>query len=290
MGLVPIVNLLNPICFAPTTSLTGKRKSRSGLRCIRFESELMNKKTKRIGIEEWPAGNGLLDRVQGKDQTALMRYCEVVELRFGQILYQPGDPLTHVYFPLSGMVSLIAVMQDGRAIETMTIGREGVVATSASGYVDPAFSRFMVQVPGMAVRATAQGFEDMVDASVGFCSAVSRYREVLLRTTLQIVACNAVHSVRQRCARWILVTHDRSGSDLLPLTQASLAEMLGVKRNAISIVTRDLRRVGAIDNKRGRIEVVNREALSLVACECYDLVHREISRLLTDKPSPECSD
>ena len=267
-----------------------KRKSRSGLRRIRFESELMKKKTKRIGIEEWPAGNGLLDRVQGKDQTALMHYCEVVELRFGQILYQPGDPLTHVYFPLSVMVSLIAVMQDGRAIETMTIGREGVVATSASGYVDPAFSRFMVQVPGMAVRATAQGFEDMVDASVGFCSAVSRYREVLLRTTLQIVACNAVHSVRQRCARWILVTHDRSGSDLLPLTQASLAEMLGVKRNAISIVTRDLRRVGAIDNKRGRIEVVNREALSLVACECYDLVHREISRLLTDKPSPECSD
>ena len=241
-------------------------------------------------LAKWPSGNGLLDRVPPHEQTPLMPYCEIVDLRAGEILYQPGDPLTHVYFPLSGMVSLIAVMKDGRAVETMTIGREGVVATSASGYVDPAFSRFMVQVPGTAVRATAQGFEDMIDASVGLCSAVSRYREVLLRTTLQIVACNAVHSVRQRCARWILTTHDRSGSDLLPLTQASLAEMLGVKRNAVSMVTRELRRLRIIENKRGLLEVVDREALNAIACECYGLVHQELGRLLTDGPSPECDD
>ena len=114
------------------------------------------------------------------------------------------------------------------------------MATSASGYVDPAFTRYLVQVPGTAVRVTAQGFEDMIDASVGLCSAVSRYREVLLRTTLQIVACNAIHTVRQRSARWILTTHDRSGSDLLPLTHSALAEMLGVKRNAINITIREL--------------------------------------------------
>ncbi len=239
---------------------------------------------------EWPAGNGLLERVPPHEQASLVPYCEIVELRAGQVLYQPGDLLTHVYFPLSGMVSLIAVMRDGRAVETMTIGREGVVATSASGYVDPAFSRFMVQVPGTAVRATAQGFEDMINASVGLCSAVSRYREVLLRTTLQIVACNAVHSVRQRCARWILTTHDRSGSDLLPLTQASLAEMLGVKRNAVSMVTRELRRLGIIENKRGLLEVVDRDALTGIACECYGLVHQELGRLLTDGISPECDD
>ncbi len=250
----------------------------------------MNIKNASIAIAAWPGGNGLLDRVPPHEQTALKPYFETVALRAGEILYQPGDPLTHVYFPLSGMVSLIAVMKDGRAVETMTIGREGVVATSASGYVDPAFSRFVVQVPGTAVRASAQGFEDMIDASVGLCSAVSRYREVLLRTTLQIVACNAVHSVRQRCARWILITHGRSGSDLLPLTQASLAEMLGVKRNAVSIVTRELRRLGVIENKRGLIEVVDREALNTIACECYGLVHKELGRLLTDGPSPECDD
>ena len=257
---------------------------------LSFKYELMDIRMAGVRMANWPTGNGLLGRVPVHEQASLMPYCEIVELRAGDILYQPGEPLTHVYFPLSGMVSLIAVMEDGRAVETMTIGREGVVATSASGYVDPAFSRFLVQVPGTAFRATAQGFEDMIDASVGLCSAVSRYREVLLRTTLQIVACNAVHSVRQRCARWILTTHDRSGSDLLPLTQASLAEMLGVKRNAVSIVTRELRRLGIIENKRGLIELVDRHALNDIACECYGLVHRELGRLLTDGPSPECDD
>lgn len=241
-------------------------------------------------LEIWPTGNGLLDRVARDDQVKLLQYCELVELPAGTVLYEPGAPLTHVYFLQSGMVSLIAVMQDGRSVETMTIGREGVIATSASGYVDPAFSRFLVQVPGTAVRTTAQGFEDMVDSSIALCSAVSRYREVLLRTTLQIVACNAIHTVRQRCARWILTTHDRSGVDLLPLTQASLAEMLGVKRNAISIVTRDLRRLGLIRNTRGLIEVAHRHDLERVACECYGLVHRELARILTDGPSPECYD
>ncbi|WP_242140988.1 Crp/Fnr family transcriptional regulator [Sphingomonas sp. TREG-RG-20F-R18-01] len=241
-------------------------------------------------LQLWPAGNGLLDRVSPHDQAKLLDVCELVDLRAGTVLYEPGAPLTHVYFLLSGMVSLIAVMKDGRSVETMTIGREGVIATSASGYVDPAFSRFLVQVPGTAVRTTAQGFEDMVDGSVGLCSAVSRYREVLLRTTLQIVACNAIHTVRQRCARWILTTHDRSGVDLLPLTQASLAEMLGVKRNSISIVTRDLRQLGFIQNTRGMIEVEDRNALEGVACECYELVHQELARILTDDPSPECND
>ena len=241
-------------------------------------------------IAKWPSGNDILDRIPSHEQALLLPYCEIVELRDGEILYQPDDPLTHVYFPLSVMVFLIAVMKDGRAVETMTIGREGVVATSASGYVDRAFSRFMVWVPGTAVRATAQRFEDMIDASVGLCSAVSRYRKVLLRTTLQIVACNAVHSVRQRCARWILTIHDRSGSDLLPLTQVSLAEMLGVKRNAVSIVTRDLRRLEIIENKRNLLEVVDRGALGGVACDCYGLVHQELGRLLTDGPNPECDD
>ena len=243
-----------------------------------------------MALEEWPSTNGLLERVPAHEQATLMPFCEVVELRVAEILYEPGDPLTHVYFPLSGMISLVAVMHDGRAVETMTIGREGVVATSASGYVDPAFTRFLVQVPGTAIRVRAQGFEDMIDASVGLCSAVSRYREVLLRTTLQIVACNAIHSVRQRCARWILTTHDRSGTDLLPLTQAALAEMLGVKRNAVSITIRELVRLGLVENTRGLLQVVNRADLNFVACECYSLVYGEQARLLTDGPSPECDD
>jgi CRP-like cAMP-binding protein len=241
-------------------------------------------------LEHWPSTNGLLERVPAYEQAELIPFCERVELRSGEVLYEPGDLLTHVYFPLSCMISLVAVMHDGRAVETMTIGREGVAATSASGYVDPAFTRFLVQVPGFAVRVAARDFEGMLDASVGLCSAVSRYREVLFRTTLQLVACNAIHTVRQRCARWILTTHDRSGSDLLPLTHSALAEMLGVKRNAVNITIRELVRLGLIENRRGLIQVLNRADLNFVACECYGLVYAEQARLLTDGPSPECSD
>ena len=240
-------------------------------------------------VGEWPQGNGLLDRVP-LEERHIMAHCELVEMRNDEILYEPGDPLAHVYFPLSGMVSLIAIMADGRSVETMTIGREGAFGLSASGYIDPAFTQVVVQVPGQALRVRAADFEDMIDASGRFCSAVARYREVLLRTTLQIVACNAVHSVRQRCARWILTTHDRSGADLLPLTQATLAEMLGVKRNAVSLVARELRRLGMIEFTRGNVTVVDRGTLTGVSCECYSVVAGELGKILTDPLSPECID
>jgi CRP-like cAMP-binding protein len=250
----------------------------------------MQIRTSETALEHWRSANALLERLAAHEWAELMPFCERVELRSGEVLYEPGDLLTHVYFPLSCMISLVAVMHDGRAVETMTIGREGVAATSASGYVDPAFTRFLVQVPGFAVRVAARDFEGMLDASVGLCSAVSRYREVLFRTTLQLVACNAIHTVRQRCARWILTTHDRSGSDQLPLTQSTLAEMLGVKRNAVNITIRELVRLGLIENRRGLIRVLNRADLNFVACECYGLVYGEQARLLTDGLSPECFD
>lgn len=213
-----------------------------------------------------------------------------VILKAGQVLYEPGDPLTHVYFLTSGMISLVAVMKDGRATEVATIGREGAAGMSASGYVDQAFNRFTVQIPGAGYRATAADFEQMIDDSVTLCSSVCRWREVLLRMTLQSVACNSLHDSRQRSARWILTTHDRTEVDRLPLTQEFLAEMLGVKRNAISIVARDLQRLGLIEYKRGQVTVTNREGLTDVSCECYPLIRSEISKLFADGPSSECDD
>ena len=240
-------------------------------------------------LTEWPHGNGLLDRVPAEERY-LLKLCKLVDLADNAVIYEPGAPLTHVYFLLSGMVSLVAVMASGRPVETMTIGREGAFGMSASGYVDPAFTRVVVQVPGQAIRVKAADFEDMIDASGRLCSAVARYREVLLRTTLQIVACNAVHNVRQRCARWILTTHDRSGIDLLPLTQSTLAEMLGVKRNAVSGVARELRGLDMIEFTRGNVTVVDREGLARISCECYRIVAGELDRTLTDPLSPECID
>ena len=239
----------------------------------------------------WPSGNNLLLRVPPEERAAVLDlHLEPVTLERGQVLYEPGDPLTHVYLPVTGMISLVAVMADGRSAEVATIGREGAAAMSASGYTDTAFTRYAVHIPGQGFRIPSAKFEDLIDNSVMFCSAVTRWREVLTRTTMQVVACNLLHHLRQRCARWILTTHDRTETDLLPLTQEFLAEMLGVKRNAVNIVARELQAGGLIGYKRGRITVLDRAGLKAASCECYGVLRREVDKMFTDLPSPECSD
>ena len=161
---------------------------------------------------------------------------------------------------------------------------------SASGFVDLAFTCYTVQIPGSAQRLTAAAFEDMVDGSTRFCSAVSRYRDVLTRTSLQAVACNALHDVMRRCARWILTTHDRIEGDKLPITQEFLAGMLGVKRNAVSAVARELQAQGLIGYSRGKIDVLDRAGLRQVACDCYEIISGEIDKLSSGALSTECDD
>lgn len=240
--------------------------------------------------ETLASSNHLLDRVPPNERKRLMEKLEPVKLEPGQVLYEPGDKLTHVYLPLSGMISLVSVMGDGRSAETVAIGREGAAAMSASGYVDEAFTRYVVQLPGGGYRVAATDFEQMIDDSIAFCSAVVRWREVYARMLIQSVACNALHNVRQRLARWILTTHDRTETDRLPLTQEFLAGMLGVKRNAINVVARDLQGLGVIEYKRGRVTVLDIEGLRQVSCECYGLIRGEISKLFTQGPSSECDD
>ncbi len=238
----------------------------------------------------WPSANYLLSRVAPTDQSTLIASLQPVTLELGQVLYEPGQRLDHIYLPTAGMISLIVVMPDGRCAETAAIGCEGAAGLNASGFVDTAFTRFQVQLPGAAQRITAAAFEDMVDASVGFCSAVSRYRDVLTRTTLQSVACNALHDVRRRCARWILQTHDRTDGDRLPITQEFLAAMIGVKRNAVSKVARELQSDGVIEYCRGKIAVVDRDRLQEIACDCYGIIHAEVDKLLANDHSSECDD
>ena len=238
----------------------------------------------------WWSANHLLARVAPDHRSALLERLEPITLAAGTTLYKPGEPLTHVYFPSSGMISLIILTGDGLSAEAASIGREGVVGMSASGYVDAAFALCAVRIPGTAFRTRAQDFEDMIDLSPELCSAVARWREVMLRMTLQLVACNALHNVRQRCARWILTTRDRFEADTIPLTQELLADMLGVKRNAISVVARDFQTAGTIGYTRGRIEVVDPGTLKREACECYELIGSEIEKLVAGPLSPECLD
>ena len=241
-------------------------------------------------LNDWPSTNHLLARVPFAEQAILSRHMTTVALAAGQFLYEPGSPLDHVYLPTSGIISLVVVMSDGNQAEMATIGCEGVAGMSASGYVDAAFNRISVQISGQAQRVSAASFEDMVDTSVRFCSAVSRYRDVLTRTSLQSGACNALHSVRRRCARWILTAHDRVAGDRLPITQEFLAAMLGVKRNAVSVVAREFQAAKLIEVHWGNLSVIDRDGIAVIACECYDIIRQEIVKLASDEPSPECND
>ena len=238
----------------------------------------------------WPFSNHLLGRVKPDAFDRMLGRMDPVDLPHGHVLYEPGAALTHVYFPTSGMISMVVVMDDGRAIEGATIGREGAAGISASGFVDPAFTRYVVQIPGAGFRVAASDFEDMINESVELCSSIARWRDLLLRMTLQSVACNALHNVRQRCARWILTTQDSSESTNLALTQEFLAEMLGVKRNAVSIVAREFQAMGAIEYSRGRLIVLDPNMLANLSCECHATLRREINRLFDPNVSPECDD
>lgn len=232
-----------------------------------------------VATDGWPVRNHLLERISEAERLLLAAHLELVPLASDQVLYGPGAPMPHVYFRLNGVIALVAIMRDGATSETAMIGCEGAAAISAGGFVEPAFMSFVVEFPGEACRVEAAVFEEMIDTSPTFCSAVTRWREVFLRMTLQLVACNSLHSVRQRAARWILASHDRAEGMLLPLTQAFLAEMPGVKRNAVNIVARNLQAQGLIEYKRGRVTVLDVENLRVVSCECYAIIHDEIAQL-----------
>lgn len=166
------------------------------------------------------SSNHLLDRVPPDERARMDDRLEPVLLEAGQVLYEPGQPLTHVFLPLTGMISLVAVMSDGRTAEGMTIGREGAAGLSASGYVDDAFNRYVVQLPGSGYRVKAEDFEDLVDESVEFCSAVTRWREVMVRMSLQSVACNALH--RSPAPRALDPDHPRSDRDRQAALEAGI--------------------------------------------------------------------
>jgi len=179
--------------------------------------------------------NLLLRSLPPTEQTKLRRHAEVVALARGEVLFEPGDDVTGVYFPLDGtIVALLVPFMEGRSIETATVGREGALGGVVSqGYL-PAYTRAVVQMGGAAIRINAAHLQAAKRGSLAIRNAFVRYADCLLAQVLQSVACNAAHPIEQRSARWLLTLHDRLGTDLLPVTQNQLAEMLGVRRTYLS--------------------------------------------------------
>ena len=227
--------------------------------------------------------NRLLAALGSRDYAILEPHLELVPLSRGKVLFEPGDDVHTTYFPCrKTMVSLLIVTRDGREVEAATIGREGAVGGIVSDGHKPAFGRAMVQVPGSAFAISTSYLEAAKLGSTRFGDLFSRYADALLAQMMQGVACNALHSVEERCARWLLATHDRAGDHIIQLTQEALAEMLGVQRTTVSAVTSSLAARGLIKTLRGRVEILDRKGLERVACECYEAVEGHFARLLPE--------
>ncbi|WP_114946699.1 Crp/Fnr family transcriptional regulator [Microvirga calopogonii] len=224
--------------------------------------------------------NRLLAALAPENLAGLEQHLELVELSRGQVLYDTGEAVSHAYFPHDTVVSLVNVLKAGNSVEVAVFGREGVLGLLSALVTHEAFGRYVVQMPGTASRISVERLNEVRDVCPTLRQLIMNYSEALLAQTFQRVTCNAVHSVEARCCRWILRIHDRVGRDALPLTHEFLAEMLGVQRSTVSVVTKSLQTAGLIRQSRGGITVTDRAGLEGAACECYGRIRRLYDRLL----------
>lgn len=224
--------------------------------------------------------NRLLAAMEPEDFALLEPHLESMTLPLGQVLYEPGDPIRHVYFPHDAVISLINIMEDGGSVEVAVFGREGVMGLLSALVTREAFGRYVVQMGGTASRASYERLNEVRNARPKLRQLIANYGEVLLAQTFQTVSCNAVHVVEARCCRWILSMHDRTDQDTLPLTHEFLAAMLGVQRSTVSVVTRTLQTAGLIRQSRGGITIMDQAGLEDAACECYRKIRGVYQRLL----------
>lgn len=198
-------------------------------------------------------------------------------------LYEAGTPIRSVYFPETAVISLVTPMEGGATIEIGTAGCEGMAGLPVFLGSDSSSVEAVAQIPGMAVRMDARVFASLAAPPSELHRILIGYTQAFLTQVSQTAACNATHLVEERCARWLLMTHDRVDSDEFPLTHEFLAFMLGVRRPGVTIAMRALRSTGFVDYRRGRVQIVDREGLEGVSCECYRVVRGHLEPLLTSR-------
>jgi len=202
-----------------------------------------------------------------------------VGLRRGERIYDAGGDVRYVYLPIDGIISMVSVMQDGTQIEVTTIGREGVAgAQILLDRADASAAMTYVQIPGEALRIEADDFLTLCTAYPELAQMVGKYLSALIDVMAQSTACNRLHYVNERCARWLLSTADRVGRDDFALTHETMATMLGVRRAGVSISCAGLQSAGYIAYSRGHFRIVDRDGLRTAACECYDAINRAFDR------------
>lgn len=221
------------------------------------------------GVAGTLCGNDLIDSLPSRQRSGLLGQCETVHMTFGERLAEKAMEINHVFFPLTGFVSLVIQIDGHRPLELNIIGNEGMLGAELGLGTSSAPYTSVVQGSGTALRMTASAFSNQLDSSPALRKICNRYFYILVEQLAQSIACNSFHEVSQRLARWLLMTHDRAGRDDLQLTHAFLASMLGVRRSAVTIAAGNLQQQKLIYYSRGRIHVISRDGLEAIACGCY---------------------
>ena len=232
-----------------------------------------------------PVRNGLLAALPPEELERLRPRLRPVELPFDQTLYPADGAVEAVLFVESGMVSLIATLEDGEQVEVGIAGREGLVGLPLVFGDDRSLVEARVQMEGTALRMDAAALRDGMEGSAALRGLLHRYALAFQAQVTMTAACNARHAIEQRLARWLLIAHDRAGADEFPMTHEFVSMMLGVRRPSVSLAAGVLQKAGLIRYARGRMEVTDRPGLEAASCECYHTVRREFARLLGPSPA-----
>jgi CRP-like cAMP-binding protein len=229
-------------------------------------------------MNSYPPSNRLLLSLPRSDLKQLEPDLEFIRCEREQILVDVDASLDHVFFPNSGVISLVAVYTDGSIIEMATIGREGCAGGVLAFFGSRRSSaRLLVQIPGSAAKMSRATFDRAMKSMSSFHRLMSAHAQAFLEQVLVSAACNGRHSLKQRLARWLLMMRDRSDADEMPITQELLAELLGVQRPTLTHVVAELEKAGLILHGRRQITILDRQGLIKVSCECYQLVRKRVA-------------
>jgi CRP-like cAMP-binding protein len=224
--------------------------------------------------------NHLLAALPAADHARIAPYLELVPMKLGDVLYEPGVRLRYVYFPTTCIVSLLYVMEDGASAEIAIVGNEGILGISLFMGGETTPSRAVVQSEGHAYRLKAQLLTNEFHRFGPMLHLLLRYTQALITQMAQTAVCNRHHSVDQQLCRWLLLSLDRLSSNELRMTQELIANMLGVRREGVTEAAGKLQDAGLIEYRRGRITVLDRPGVESRSCECYQVVKTELDRLL----------
>ena len=225
-------------------------------------------------------GNRLLGAMEAANLARIAPHLEPVVLKLGDVVCEAAGILKHAYFPQGAVLSLLTVLENGSAIETANIGREGAFGLFAAMYSRVSFNRCLVQFEGGMVRCPIDFLQSEFEHSEHIRNLFVSYSETLLSQVQQTVACNALHSTEERMCRWLLMMHDRAEGEALPYTHEFLSNMLGANRKSVTLAAQSLQTAGLISYHRGKIRVVDRGGLEQASCECYAIVKERFDAFL----------